>query len=637
MKKSGKIISLLLVLIMALSAVFCGVYAADEMTPEEEAELVATGGNPDDYFSGSLTGSVKMEGTWAFSTTLKNPILEYQETLWSETDGSTLTYLPNIQAAGKVRISIYKLVWKENNDNNVKYEIFHNGQVDEFYLDCSKGHNSWVEAGTFDFAGDPENEYIKLSKITSGCATRGSTIRFEVLNEADNYESVWNTYYVSPSQEQVDQETLKPVVTFADLDGHWSKHDVEFMATREQIKGIDENTFAPEKTITRAEFVTILQRLCGDMYTVKPGEGQEEPTLYVPYDDVKPGSWYYETVANADMTGALLNLPIIDNKFEPDKEITREEMALLINNAVITSEKSTEFLKNFENNFADFEDKDEISEFAKDAAEQGTWLNIIKGQDEVTFAPKANATRAEAAVMLKRLQQLVLQAGPPTDKKWELTFSDEFNGDDLDWDLWVTENGSPGHILSSRWKENIEVKDGMLRLLTKKENRGDREWTTGSVKVDPEKFSQTYGYWDARYRYTAAKGINNAWWMINGKHTPPDGYEIDINEGHYPNTINMTLHTAAGEKGEAVSYGKAYRSNEDLSNDFHSYGVDWNEEYIAFYFDGTEINRVPTYTAHQPSSPWFSTAILNWAGRVDDSADGTSMDVDYVRLYQEVK
>lgn len=33
MKKSGKIISLLLVLIMALSAVFCGVYAADEMTP----------------------------------------------------------------------------------------------------------------------------------------------------------------------------------------------------------------------------------------------------------------------------------------------------------------------------------------------------------------------------------------------------------------------------------------------------------------------------------------------------------------------------------------------------------------------------------------------------------------------------
>ena len=93
---------------------------------------MATGGNPDDYFSGSLTGSVKMEGTWAFSTTLKNPILEYQETLWSETDGSTLTYLPNIQAAGKVRISIYKLVWKENNDNNVKYEIFHNGQVDEF-------------------------------------------------------------------------------------------------------------------------------------------------------------------------------------------------------------------------------------------------------------------------------------------------------------------------------------------------------------------------------------------------------------------------------------------------------------------------------------------------------------------------
>lgn len=59
MKTTRKIISLLLVLAMALSAVFCGVYAADEMTPEEEAELVATGGNPDDYFSGSLTGSVK--------------------------------------------------------------------------------------------------------------------------------------------------------------------------------------------------------------------------------------------------------------------------------------------------------------------------------------------------------------------------------------------------------------------------------------------------------------------------------------------------------------------------------------------------------------------------------------------------
>ena len=63
------------------------------------------------------------------------------------------------------------------------------------------------------------------------------------------------------------------------------------------------------------------------------------------------------------------------------------------------------------------------------------------------------------------------------------------------------------------------------------------------------------------------------------------------------------------------------------------YGDHVHEKVWRDYFDGKIVDRKPVYNAHLPTSPRFSTAVINWAGPVQESMDGKSMDVDWVRVY----
>jgi beta-glucanase (GH16 family) len=132
---------------------------------------------------------------------------------------------------------------------------------------------------------------------------------------------------------------------------------------------------------------------------------------------------------------------------------------------------------------------------------------------------------------------------PGDPASWQLVWRDEFDypNPKLD-ERWVSQNAPSTHILSSRWRENAVVEDGTLRLINRKEKRGGQDWTSGNIWTK-ERF--TYGYFEARYRYAAAEGTNNSFWlMTNTPGEPARGkrFEIDINEGHYPNEINTNIH-----------------------------------------------------------------------------------------------
>ena len=132
---------------------------------------------------------------------------------------------------------------------------------------------------------------------------------------------------------------------------------------------------------------------------------------------------------------------------------------------------------------------------------------------------------------------------PGQSDTWQLVWRDEFDYGNAELDeRWVSQNAPSTHILSSRWRENAVVKDGTLRLLNKKEKRGGQEWTSGNIWTK-EHF--TYGYFECRYRYAAAEGTNNSFWLMTntpGEPTAGKRFEIDINEGHYPNEINTNIH-----------------------------------------------------------------------------------------------
>jgi len=236
---------------------------------------------------------------------------------------------------------------------------------------------------------------------------------------------------------------------------------------------------------------------------------------------------------------------------------------------------------------------------------------------------------------------------------WTLVFQDEFNGSKQDLDkTWNLRNkaADPPNLCSFS-RENVDVNDGILRLQARKEKRGERDWTTAAMFTN-RKFR--YGYFECRYRYARATGTNNSFWMVpmndSGWTTPTEPtkvklrrdkeyhdisvrFEIDINEGHYPNELNTNIHNWSGKHQQHSQSMKVDGVN--LAEQMHVFGLQWSEKELVWYFDGKEIRREKNVICYYEVPVWFSLTVLRWAGRVTDAIDGTSMDIDYVRVYQQ--
>ena len=562
-------------------------------------------------------------GEWRSSTAVLGPMTKSPQTYWISgvDESATMTYYPEITEAGNVEIQVFLLWWKANQNPRVKYEVHHNGKVDETILDpTSITESQWVNLGTYDFAGNPETEFVRLVVVTpeeglkvNGSNTRASTISFKLDSG--------KTLYVTPDEMRDSaRSSCVQMNKFSDMVGHWAHYDVEYMANEGLVSGKGEGLYDPEAQITRAEYVTILDRALG--YDINEGES---------YADVAASEWYAPYVATAKANGLLNGLPT-DDGFKPNQPITRQEMALFTYNAIKATGKNDEWLKSMPDDYVKFTDTDSVSDWAEEALKYLIKTGIIKGTSETTVSALDNATRAQGAVILKRFMQMFVWAGPPTDQEWTLTFNDEFFGDSLDWSIWSSDNRSPSNLLGGRWPENAVVKDGSLSLMTlrERENRGDKEWSTGSVWVRSSVFAQKYGYWEARYKIAGSPNINNAFWTyvnwVENDHSTgakDQHFEIDINEGRYPNVVATTLHNDT--LGKRVSTSNKYYSEYDLSQDFHTYAIEWNEAEIKYYFDGEVIFTIPNQNIDELQFPILSSAL--------NIADGSLPETDYLETY----
>lgn len=216
---------------------------------------------------------------------------------------------------------------------------------------------------------------------------------------------------------------------------------------------------------------------------------------------------------------------------------------------------------------------------------------------------------------------------------WALVFEETFDGTNADLDAtWDFQNGPSGHILCSRWRENVDVADGILKLQARKETRAGQDWTAASMWT---RQTFRYGYFECRYQYARATGTNNSFWIMT-RDLPEDAegrFEIDINEGHYPNIINTNIHNWSGEHWTRHVQMRVGDAN--LAKAFHVYGLEWTAERLTWSIDGAVIRREPNTICHRAAPVWLSLAVIEWAGPVTEKIDGKTMDVDYVRVYQE--
>lgn len=179
--------------------------------------------------------------------------------------------------------------------------------------------------------------------------------------------------------------------TFEDVKGHWAKADVELLASKLVIKGVSDTQFAPNANVTRAEFAALLVRALGL---------KEE--ISAKFVDVPSNSWFAGAVGSSAKAGLIEGFD--DTSFKPNERITREQMAVMITRAMKFAGKSAAVdLKQLDK----FTDSNGLNVWSKAAVAEAVSAGIVNGVTETTFVPAAPATRAEAAVMLKRFLQAV--------------------------------------------------------------------------------------------------------------------------------------------------------------------------------------------------------------------------------------
>lgn len=166
-----------------------------------------------------------------------------------------------------------------------------------------------------------------------------------------------------------------------DIDGHWAKSNIEYVYDHSLMNGYPEGIFAPENSITRAEFATVMSKFM---------ELGEDSAAADKFSDVD-GHWAKGYI------GALYSREIVngvsDIEFAPDANITRQEIATILARAFKLTEKSVDV----------FADNDSIAEWASDFVYMTKAAGYMQGDENNNFNPIANATRAEVATIIYRL------------------------------------------------------------------------------------------------------------------------------------------------------------------------------------------------------------------------------------------
>ena len=180
-------------------------------------------------------------------------------------------------------------------------------------------------------------------------------------------------------------ETPSSGVRFIDLGNHlWAVDAINALADEGIIKGTSENTYSPGNNITRADFALLL---------VRAFELSSDNTEN--FADVEASDYFASELAIARNTGIVGGIG--DNKYAPKNFITRQDMMVIVYRALVSKEIAFETSKTPE-----YEDFAEVSDYAKEAVTALINAGLVNGKND-KVAPLDNTTRAEVAVLLKRI------------------------------------------------------------------------------------------------------------------------------------------------------------------------------------------------------------------------------------------
>lgn len=170
-------------------------------------------------------------------------------------------------------------------------------------------------------------------------------------------------------------------------EGHWAYKAIIELSEKGVVNGYEDGSFRPSKGVTRAEFVKMLVK-----------EGGLEKKGEVEFKDVSKEHWAYESIAIAVSNGICKG--VSEEEFAPNKEVTREEAAVMLSNYKGGTDKAYDKI-------GTYKDGDKVSSWAKDGMEYMVEQGYMKGYEDGELKPSNGVTRAETVTLLERLSKEV--------------------------------------------------------------------------------------------------------------------------------------------------------------------------------------------------------------------------------------
>ncbi len=194
------------------------------------------------------------------------------------------------------------------------------------------------------------------------------------------------------------QMTMVTAAAF-DYEDHWANANIEKWMELGIIKGYPSGAFKPEASITRAEFVTVINNIF-----------QLEEKTDATFADVKATDWFEDAVIMASTAGIVSGH---NNRFRPEDRITRQEAAIVLTNAFQLT--GTE-----EEAYSTYTDASDVATWAATQMSVLVEKGYMQGRSNNELAPMSNLTRAEAVTLLSNIAgELITESGTVADMTYE--------------------------------------------------------------------------------------------------------------------------------------------------------------------------------------------------------------------------
>lgn len=237
--------------------------------------------------------------------------------------------------------------------------------------------------------------------------------------------------------------------------------------------------------------------------------------------------------------------------------------------------------------------------------------------------------------------------------EYVLSWSDEFDGDQINPDNWSFEIWDAGKV-NNEWQQyvknpdNYKLQDGKLHITATRTGKNEKGGYASTRLSGRGKKEITYGRIEFRAMMPSGIGTWPALWMLGANINEvgwPGCGELVILEyvGFQPDTVHSNLFTA--HQSEVIECHRLVHLP-TAEDEFHIYGMTWTADSINFYLDdpsnivnsyAPEVKTAENWPFDQPFFLIMNFAVGgDWGGKkgVDETIWPQSMIVDYVRVYQ---